>query len=106
MRRIIAALAIFVPVCAHAAPVDLGYENFYRTQTGAVEIVLRFTNNTHKTLSIIAAQCALLGKNKKALTVIPVIVQNVRPGQSAFGNNFGPRHLQVEHAECRILDYD
>lgn len=107
MRRTLLAVAgICTATVTWASVVEFTYENFHRTPTGAVEVVLKFTNKTSRTLTLIRAECALLAKDKRALTVIPVNVQSVRPGQAAYGKNYGPRDLPVEHADCRIVDYD
>lgn len=92
---------------AFAGGVDMSYENFQKTSTGSVEVVLKFTNNTGKNVSVVMADCAFLDANKKALTVVPVAAQNIPAGQYAYGHSYSPPKLTgIEHAECRVRDYD
>lgn len=109
MRTLIVALiAAFAAGASHAAePVSLEYENFQRLPNGATEIVLKFTNNTSGMLSLISADCAFLDSDGKALTVLPIVAQNVAPGEVAYGNTFAPRHLVgIEKAQSRLKYYD
>lgn len=102
-----AAAAAFVSSAAAADAVALEYENFQRLPNGATEIVLKFTNNTSSKLSLISADCAFLDADGKALTVLPIVAQNVAPGEAAYGNTFSPRHVVgIEKAQCRLKYYD
>lgn len=102
-KRILVVAALVAPATAWAAEgVSFAYENFWKHDNGASEIVIRFTNDSDRDLRTISADCALLDAAGRALTVIPVVVSNVPARQSAFGNNFGPRGLPVESADCRI----
>jgi len=103
----VAALAAVLNPAIAADPVTLEYENFQRLPNGATEIVLKFTNNTSKPLSLISADCAFLGADGKALTVLPIVAQNVAAGEVAYGNTFSPRHVVgVEKAQCRLKYHD
>jgi len=97
--------AVAAPTASDAPAVGFEYESFHKTQTGAVEIVLKFTNNTDENLRAVFADCALLDKDHKAVTVIRVAAENIEPGGVAYGNNFGPRIDGIEHAECRVSRY-
>jgi len=85
---------------------EFKYESFRRTSTGAAEIVLKFQNTSTKKIAFIAADCGLLGKDGKALSMISVIAQNIDPGGYAYAKNYGPQDGNVQKADCRIRDVD
>lgn len=98
-------LAAFARVAA-ADTAEFEYESFSRTQTGAAELVLKFHNNSDKTITFIAAECGLLGDNGKALTTLSVNAENIAPGDFAYAKNYGPQGLPVKKADCRIRDVE
>lgn len=100
--RLTSIALIAMSTAARAEGVDLSYENFRRTPSGSIEIVLKFTNNTGTPLRHISAECAMLGKDKKAITVITVAVSNVPPGGVAYGKNYAIPGDGIENAQCRV----
>lgn len=97
----VAAALALASVSAHAE-VEFGYENFQRTRTGAAEIVLKFTNGTQRHIDSVAADCALLSSENRAITTIVVTAQNIPPNDYAYGKNYGPQDDRIERADCRI----
>jgi hypothetical protein len=88
---------------ATAGSLTFDYENFQRTPNGAAEIVLKFTNGTDRTIKYVGADCALLDKDGKAITVIPVMVDSIGPGETAYAHNYGPPHdTRIAKADCRL----
>lgn len=106
MKRALALLAMAASPASADALLQMDYENFYKTQTGAAEIVLKFTNNGATSVSFVKADCALLGADGKALTVVMVIAQNIAPGAHAYAKNTGGRDLPVKQADCRVVAVD
>lgn len=88
------------------AEVIFEYENFQMTRTGAAELVLKFTNTGLETATFAKAECAFLDEKRKAITVNPVIAQNLSPGGTGYAKTFGPKDRRIKHAECRIVDVD
>lgn len=100
MRAILALL--ITTVAANAGDLEFTYENFQMTQTGSVEVVLKFTNNTGTHLDYAAADCALLDKTGRALTTMAVIATDVPNGSVAYAHNYGPRDRRVDKVLCRL----
>lgn len=107
MKYTLLGLAALVSTPASAAGVEMNVENFWRHQNGAIEIVIKFTNNTNRTVSFVSASCALLDGDMKAVTTQNVISQNIAPGGNAYGKNYVLNPGKSEKAECRIeaIDY-
>lgn len=102
--------ALIATMCLLSTPalaeVVFDYENFQVTETGAAELVLKFTNTGLEMATFAKAECAFLDERRRAITVNPVIAKNVSPGGTGYAKTFGPRDPRVKHAECRMVDVD
>lgn len=101
MRTMLALLAMTVTANA-GGDVTFDYESFHMTQTGAAEVVLKFTNTTGADVEYAIADCALLDADGKAVTVIAVATTDIQAGGFAYANNFGPRQAGIKQVACRI----
>lgn len=105
---IVAATAsLLITNDAYASGVSFDYESFTKMPNGAAEIVLKFNNDTGKVVSYVGADCAMLDKDGKAVTVLPVNAQNIAIGGHAFGHSYSqPNDTRIKKAECRVRDFD
>jgi len=107
MRAWIVIVGLLTTGVAHAADIGLAYENFYRDEkAGRARIVIRVTNNTARPQRSIFAECAFLNSEKRALDVATLIASNVAPGSSAVVAGWSAQMPGIEHAECRISNYN
>lgn len=106
MSKTILFAALLMASAASAAEVEVQIENFERTSTGAAEIVVKFTNQSARSVQFVAASCGLLDKTERAITTVDVIAQNIPPGIRAFGKAYGPEDDRIAKAECRLRDFD
>jgi len=106
MKYVYWAAGLLYGVAAQAAEVDAVVENFERTSTGAAEVVMKFTNNTNRSVTYAGANCALLDKDGRALTSVDIVSQNIVPGGRGFGRAYGPQDPRVDKAECRLTGVD
>ena len=102
MRAILALLIATTANVACAGELEFSYESFQMTQTGAAELVIKFTNRTGAHLDYAVARCALLDADNKAITTMPVIARDMPVGTIAYAKNYGPRDSRVKHVNCRI----
>ena len=108
MRCILLLAAALIPIssAAKAEGVSFIYENFRRSSTGALEIVLKFKNDTSRDVSFVRAECAFLDAQDQAVTTDRVIAQNIPAGSYAFGKNYIMEPGTAEKADCRITAVD
>lgn len=106
MKFVFLAACLLFGSASQAAEVEALVENFERTSTGAAEVVMRFTNNTNRSVAYAGANCALLDKNGRALTTVSIVAQNIAPKARGFGKAYGPQDPRVEKAECRLTGVD
>jgi hypothetical protein len=84
----------------------LTVENFRKHSNGSLEIVVKFTNDTGRTVSLALGSCAFFNKNDKAVTTQPVAVQNVPAGSVGYGSAFVMSPDDAEKANCRLTSVD
>lgn len=105
LRPVICVIACIGSSSA-SADISFDYEGFSRTSNGAAELILKFTNDTEKVATFVKADCAILNASGKAVSVNPVIVQNLSPHSSGYGRTFALPAQNVVKADCRLISVD
>lgn len=106
MRYAVLFFAVCLSSAAYGGEGKLSVENFRKHTNGSLEIVVKFTNDTGRTVALALASCAFLNKSDKAVTTQSVAVQNVPAGSVGYGNAYVMRPDDAEKADCRLTSVD
>jgi len=85
-----------------AGGITFSYENFQKTRTGSLELILKFTNPTDRSEPFAVAECALLDGQGRAVSVQNIAVRDVPARGHAYGKTYFMTPGEATDVSCRL----